>query len=116
MSTDDGIAYLVIEPNGNITFHKGPLTTLDAHDIVGGNIDILPQPRDLDITLIANEDGHRLGLDANWHATRLIRNMLRPSDFVTGKVIVTGLPGPDGDLRSITKEVEADVRRLAAEV
>lgn len=110
--TDKGIHYLVINPNGDVNAADGPLTTGDAQDIVEGDIEILPEPRDVNVVLIANEEGKRQGLDANWAATRLIRSSLRSTDFVAGNVIVAGQPTGAGDLTSVTPEQEASVRDI----
>lgn len=112
--TENEVRYLVIEPSGAITVHTGSLNVGDAQDIVGGDIDILPEPRDVAATLIANEEGKRLGLDANWGATRLIKSSLRTTDFVTGNVIVAGIPDGKGNLTSLTEEEEQAVRDIAA--
>lgn len=106
------VKYLVIEPSGEITFHEGALGTADAQDIVGGDIDILPEPRDVNVILIANAEGKQQGLEANWKATALIRNKLRSTDFVVGNVIVAGLPDGAGNLTPITKEQEQHVRDM----
>ena len=106
--------YLVIEPDGNIQEHDGPLETGDAQDIVGGDIDILPEPRDISATLIANEEGKRLGLEPNWVATGLIRHHLRSSDFVTGNVIIAGPPDGHGELTDLSGEDIATIKEAAA--
>ena len=111
----DEVAYLIIEPSGLVTFKRGPLETKDAMDIVGGDIEIQAPPRDVDVQVIANPDGHKLGLDANWAATRLIRGSLRPSEFLTGTVIVTGPADGMGYPSSITAETEAKVRSIVAD-
>lgn len=97
------IQYVVINPKGTITTYNESLSTGDAQDIVGGDIEIMPDPRDLDAIVIANEEGKRLGLDANWKATALIRSHLRPTDFVAGNVIVAG-PAKNGELTSLSDE------------
>jgi hypothetical protein len=112
--TKNEVRYLVIEPSGAITAHTGILNTGDAQDIVGGPIDILPEPRDVAATLIANEEGKRMGLDANWAATRLIKSRLRTTDFVVGNVIVAGLADGNGNLTSLTDEEEQAVRDICA--
>lgn len=110
----DPVRYLVIEPDGTITAHDGSLNTGDAQDIVEGPIDILPEPRDVEVILIANEEGKRQGLDVNWAATRLIKSRLRTTDFVVGRVIVAGPPDGNGNLTPVTDEVEQEVRDLIA--
>ena len=106
------VRYLVIEPKGTITAHEAILNTGDAQDIVGGDIEILPEPADVEAVLICNEEGKRQGLEPNWLATRLIRHAIRTTDFVTGNVIVAGLPDGEGNLTSLTPEQEQRVRDL----
>jgi hypothetical protein len=106
------IAFLVVDPDGTINLLHEPLGVKQAMDIVAGDIDILPQPRDVAVTLIANAEGRNVGLEPNWGATRLIKSSLRPSDFVTGKVIICGLPDAAGDLTGLDVKTEQAVRLL----
>lgn len=110
------VHYVVIAPDGSITAHDTQLTTGDAQDIVGGDIEILPEPADIKAILICNENGKRQGLEANWVATRLIRHAIRTTDFVTGNVIVAGLPNSGGDLTDLQAEDEVRLRDIAKDV
>lgn len=110
------VHYVVIDPKGEITAHDSPLTTGDAQDIVGGDIDILPEPADIKAILICNEDGKRQGLEANWLATRLIRHAIRTTDFVTGNVIVAGVPDGHGNLTDLLDADETALRDIAKDV
>ena len=108
----DPVRYLVIAPDGTITEGSSPLNVGDAQDVVGGDIDILPEPRDVPVILVANAEGKQQGLDANWKATALIRHQLRSTDFVVGNVLVAGLPDREGNLTSVTDEQVEQVRNL----
>lgn len=115
MTGERSIRYLVIAPDGSIEPHEGVLDTGAASDIVDGDIEVLPDPRDADVVLIANTEGKRMGLDANWQATRLIRHALRTTDFVAGNVIVAGTPDSAGNLTDVTDERERQVRDVLAQ-
>lgn len=104
--------YLVINPNGTFAEYDQPLGVLDAQEVVGGDIEMMPTPRDVNVTVLANEEGKRLGLDANWKATALIRSHLRPTDFVAGNVIVAGPADPDGELSSLSDEDISTIKEL----
>ena len=114
--TEPVVHYVVIAPSGEITSHDDALNTGDAIDIVGGDIEILPEPADIKAILICNENGKREGLEANWVATRLIRHAIRTTDFVTGNVIVAGLPNGHGDLTDLLADDEVALRDLAKDV
>ena len=113
--TSEPIHYLVIEPSGTVRAEDGILNVGDAQDIVEGDIEVLPEPRDVTAVLIANTEGKRVGLDANWAATKLIRSSLRSTDFVAGNVIVAGPPDRSGNLSSLTSEQEQTVRDIVAD-
>lgn len=104
--------YLVIHPNGRFSEYDQALPVDEAQDLVGGDIEVMPTPRDVNVTVIANEEGKRLGLDANWKATALIRSHLRPTDFVAGNVIVAGPADPDGELSSLSDEDISTIKEL----
>jgi len=109
----NGITYLVIDVDGLIVKDVGPLGTEEAASLLGGAPSPMPRPTDLDVIVLSNVDARRQGLNPNWLATSIVKNRLRPDDFVVGRVIVTGGPNEDGDLTSISPEAEEAVRRMA---
>ena len=106
------IVYLTIDPEGVIERREGELTQQEVTDVLGGPFEALPQPHEIPVTVLAAENAKHEGQNANWLATRIIRNRIRPEDFVAGTVIVTGHPTGDGDLTSISDEAEASIRAL----
>lgn len=104
------IAYLVIEPHGDIKQVWGPLDDGGAQAILGGPVSPLPRPTNIDLVVLGVEG--IAGLDPNWPATSIIRNRLRPDSFVTGPVIVVGPPDESGAYTSLSVKAEEAVRRL----
>jgi hypothetical protein len=108
------IAYLVITPDGKVQQVFGPLGVKDMQMLLGGDFDILPKPTNLDITVFARADAKRVGLNPNWLATSLVKNRLRPDDFVAGPVVISGLPDNAGEPTGVSVTVEEAIRRLTA--
>jgi hypothetical protein len=103
MSGDKPIAFIVISEAGAIESFDEVVTTALIQEVVGGDFEVI-QPTDMDMTLFVNEDGKRLGMNANWLATRLAHSRLRPGDFITGPVLVTGSADDEGDVQPLTPQ------------
>lgn len=104
MSGGKPIIFVIIDPSGQHALHEEPLTDDYLHGVVGGDFEPI-QPTDHEMTIFVNTEGKRLGLQHNALATSLARSRLRPSDFVVGTVLVTGIPDEEGDVQSLSGTV-----------
>jgi hypothetical protein len=104
------ITYLVIEPDGSIEVKTGVLGVKEAQAILASDIEMLDAPEGLRVTIIVGTEGKTRGDNPNWGITRLVRSQLRAGDFVTGRVIIAGITGPDGDPTSLTVKDEQAIR------
>lgn len=85
------------EPYGLLLPEDGNSSLAIYQKIVGGWIELVPNPHD--VTVYCNEEGKILEppLRANLRATVLFGALLQPWDFLAGDVIVVGPPDKDGN-------------------
>lgn len=110
--TKEPIAYLVITPGGSVTLNHDALTEERAQSLLGAGKRTEYWPANMQVVVLANEDGKALGLDPNWKATAVVRSRLRPDGFIAGNAIVTGPPDDSGEATGLTVKDEEAVRRL----
>lgn len=108
------IRYLLVDTDGTVTATESDLDVKDVQKVFDGDFEVLPQPTDIDILLLASAEAKHRGENANWAATRLIRSRLRPDAFIAGKIIVTGPPNNIGEPTDVSEEVEKAVREKVA--
>lgn len=80
----------------------GCLDALQA--LVGGWIETIPHPTRDDVAPYFHEEGKLLDLPANWRATELLRESIRPGDYIAGDCVLAGFDPDTGE----TVELPAD--------
>jgi hypothetical protein len=98
--------YLIVSPDGNVVHGQGALDMAALQTLVGGDFEVLPSPDGIAATVLAGTESKAQGAPANHPATRLIRNRIRPEDFVAGVIVVTGPIAEDGSLTEIDEPTE----------
>jgi len=111
MTGSADIAYLIIEPDGDIKVEHGALGVEQAQDMLDDDFEALQPSNPPPFVMLVGENGKSRGLNANWGATRVLSSILRPDDFIVGRAIVTGPPNPDGELTPVDVPIEEAIRR-----
>lgn len=94
--------YLVIKADETITFEEGKPSFDTIQEIVAGYFTVVPirevfNDKKVSATLYCNEEGRRLNLPPNLHATYIAARRLLPGDGLFGDVVLTGPPINGGD-------------------
>lgn len=111
MSDQPTIAYLIIEPDGSMKTEHGELSVSKAQELLDDDFEPLQPSDPPPFVVLVAMNGKRKGFIPNWGATRTLSSILRPSDFVVGRAIVTGPPDRAGELTSIDVPIEEAIRR-----
>lgn len=107
----DSLRYLIVEPSGAIRVITGVLDTKDALHLLNDDFEVLQPASKPDFIMLVAENGKSKGFQPNWGATRTMRSILRPDDFIVGRVIIAGPPDPSGDPTDVSPELETEVRK-----
>ena len=102
--------YLIVEPDGILTAFDGPLEDDELRGIVGGYLEMLPNPGVPGIAILGNEDAKRLELRPNKVMTRWLRDVIHPSDYIAGTVVIVGGADADGEMTSVLPAAERVIR------
>jgi len=85
-------------PVQDVQIPDDPTKILDAlQQLVDGDIQFIPYPGRLDVSVYCNEEGKLRRLPANPRATDLMRNILLATDFLVGDVVVCGTDPQTGE-------------------
>lgn len=106
--------YLVIAPAGDPMPGTGALSMEAIQTLVGGEFEALPSPTGIQATVLAGTNAKTEGRPVNHGATRLLRDRLRPEDFVAGTVVVAGPITSDGDLTDLADDAAKAVGERVA--
>ena len=74
-----------VEPKNSKEF-----TLVELQGFVGGYIEMVPTEAD-DVYLVINKEGKLVNLPANELATALVKNVLRPGDYIAGDALLATL-------------------------
>ena len=81
-------------------------------EAVEGNIERLPYPGRSDVTCYINEEGKLLNLSYNYLATDLLKNVLRPLDYIVGPMVVIGFDPDTGEDIDLSEDLSLKLLRL----
>jgi hypothetical protein len=81
-------------------------------EAVDGNLEMLPYPGRSDVSCYINEEGKILNLPYNNLATDLLKNILRPSDYIVGPMVVIGFDPDTGEEVDLSEEILLKLLRL----
>lgn len=106
------ITFIQIAPDADPVLKTEPLPYERLVEVVGYPVEAKVLGRGAAYMYMC-EEGKQQGLPVNHVATRLIRSIISPDDFVVGTVVIVGPPDINGEDTSVSDEWWAHVQSRA---